>query len=152
MLNQRLERLAFLPPLLARLALGVVFVQSGWGKLHSLGRVTTYFTELGIPFASIQAPFVATIELVCGALLLVGLGTRLAALPLAGTMVVAIVTAQRAAIGGLGDLLGLLELSYLVLLVWLVIAGGGRASLDRLLVSRRSQRSSSAPRPAPAGA
>jgi len=119
-----LDRLSSLPPALARLALGIVFVQSGWGKLHSLERVTAYFQELGIPLASIQAPFVATIELVCGALLVVGLGTRLVALPLAGTMVVAILTAQRAAIGGLGDLFGLLEFAYLVILAWLIVAGG----------------------------
>ena len=145
----RIDKLSWLPPLLARLTLGVVFVQSGWGKLHSLERVTAYFVELGIPAASIQAPFVAATELFCGALLLLGLGTRLAAVPLAGTMVVAMLTAQRAHLGGL-ELFGLLELAYLSLLAWLVVAGGGVVSLDGL-ISRRTLRSSSS-RPLAPGA
>jgi len=75
----------------------------------------------------------------------------LAALPLAGTMVVAILTAQRAAIGGLGDLFGLLEFAYLVILAWLIVAGGGRWSVDQWILSRRSPRNSSA-QPSPRGA
>ena len=63
-------RLGFVPPLLARIVLGVVFVQSGWGKLHDLDRVVAFFTELGIPAPQIQAPFVAGTELVCGTLAL----------------------------------------------------------------------------------
>src|SRR5882672_10449969 len=88
------RRLAWLPPALARLALGVVFVQTGWGKLHSLDQVTAFFQSLGIPGAAVQAPFVAGVEFVGGLLLIAGLATRLAAVPLAGTMVVAILTAQ----------------------------------------------------------
>jgi len=37
-------RLTFLGPTLARLTLGVVFVGTGWGKLHSLDKVTGFFT------------------------------------------------------------------------------------------------------------
>src|SRR2546429_158435 len=43
------ERLSFLGPTLARLTLGVVFIGTGWGKLHGLDKVTDFFTELGIP-------------------------------------------------------------------------------------------------------
>ena len=35
-----------LPPLLARLVVGVVFATSGWGKIHDLAKGTAYFTEL----------------------------------------------------------------------------------------------------------
>jgi putative oxidoreductase len=120
------------PPLLARLTLGIVFVESGWGKLHALDRVTAFFTELGIPFPGLQAPFVAATELVCGLLLLVGLATRWAALPLAATMIVAVLTAQRAQIGGVGDLAGLVEVAYLALLAGLAVHGGGALSIDGL--------------------
>ena len=43
-------RLRFLPALLARAGLGIVFVQTGWGKLHALDQVTEFFRSLGIPF------------------------------------------------------------------------------------------------------
>jgi putative oxidoreductase len=137
------RRLAWLPPALARLALGVVFVQTGWGKLHSLAQVTEFFRSLGIPAASVQAPFVASVEFVGGLLLIVGLGTRVAALPLAGTMIVAILTAQLPHVHGLGDLLGLVETSYLIVFVWLAVAGPGALSLDHLLV-RRARRGAGA--------
>lgn len=125
--------LAFAPPLLARLVIGVVFTGSGWGKLHNLGQVTQYFASLGIPFPQLQAPFVSSVELVCGALVLVGLGTRFAAVPLIGTMVVALATALAPKIDGLGALFGLSEFLYIALLMQLAIGGAGAASLDRLI-------------------
>jgi putative oxidoreductase len=123
-------RLDFLPPLLARIVIGVVFMKSGWGKLHNLDQVTAFFTDLGIPAPQIQAPFVAGTELVCGALVLAGLATRLAAIPLIGTMVVAIATALWSNIDGPNALFGTVEFLYIVLLVGLVIGGGGRLALD----------------------
>jgi hypothetical protein len=44
------ESLGWLAPTLARLTLGMTFVGTGWGKLHSLPKVTEYFTSLNIPF------------------------------------------------------------------------------------------------------
>jgi putative oxidoreductase len=67
---------------------------------------------------------------------LVGLGTRLAALPLAFTMVVAILTAKRADINGLTALVGFEEWSYLVFFIWLAVAGAGPLSLDNLVWKR----------------
>jgi putative oxidoreductase len=126
------ERLSWLPPLLARVALGVVFVGSGWGKLHHLDKVSAYFADLGIPAPGFNALLAASAELVCGALLLVGLLTRLAAVPLIVTMAVAIVTAKRDDIHRLADLLGMQEFLFIVLCVWLGVAGGGALSLDGL--------------------
>jgi putative oxidoreductase len=127
------RRLAFLPPLLARFVIGVIFVGSGWGKLHHLDQVTQFFAGLGIPFPELQAPFVAFTELVCGALVLVGLATRLAALPLICTMIVALATALADEIDGLGSLFGLSEFLYIALLVGLVVGGAGALSLDRFV-------------------
>src|SRR2546421_417787 len=42
-------RLSWLPPTLARLAVGVVFAGTGWGKLHHLDKITSFFADLGIP-------------------------------------------------------------------------------------------------------
>lgn len=125
--------LAFLPPLLARLVLGIVFVPSGWGKLHDLDGVTEFFASLGIPFPALQAPFVSSVELVCGALVMVGFGARLAAVPLAATMVVALATAIWPEVEGLGDLVGRSELLYLLLCIQVAIAGPGTASADALV-------------------
>ena len=128
--------LSWLPPAAARLALGTVFVQSGWGKLHDLPRVAGYFESLGIPAPQLQAPFVAGVELAGGALLLAGLFTRVASAPLAATMAVALLTARRADLASASDLFGAVELLYLLLLGWLGAVGAGALSLDALLVRR----------------
>lgn len=130
------EKLDWLGPFVARFTLGVLFVSTGWGKVHSLAKVTAYFGELGIPFPGIQAPMVSFIELIGGALLVIGLASRLAALPLMGSMAVAILTAQRENVHGLPDLFGLVEWTYFALLLWVAIAGPGRVSLDHLLFAR----------------
>jgi uncharacterized membrane protein YphA (DoxX/SURF4 family) len=126
------ERLAFASPLLSRLVIGVVFTHSGWGKLHHLDEVARFFTSLGVPFPELQAPFVASVELGCGALVLAGLATRFAALPLIGTMVVALATALASRITGANALFGLAEFLYIVLLTQLAIGGAGPVSLDRI--------------------
>jgi len=125
------ERLAPASPLLARLVIGVVFTHSGWGKLHNLDQVASFFASLGVPFPELQAPFVAGAELVCGALVLFGLATRLAAIPLIGTMGVALATALAPKVSGVNALFGLSEFLYIVLLVQLAAGGAGPLSLDR---------------------
>lgn len=136
------QKLDWLAPLVARITLGVLFVSTGWGKVHNLAKVTAYFSELGIPFASVQAPMVSFIELIGGALLVIGLASRLAALPLMGSMAVAILTAQRENVHGLPDLFGLVEWTYFALLLWVAFAGPGKVSLDHPLFGRnRSHKS-----------
>lgn len=128
--------LSFIPPLIARIAVGWVFVEAGWGKLHNLENVTNYFRELGIPAPEIQAPMASVTELVCGALLMLGLFTRLAALPLIVVMCVAIWTAQHEYLTSAkswSDLFALSEFLYIALLTWLAVYGGGFLSADRLL-------------------
>jgi putative oxidoreductase len=141
------SKLAFLAPALIRITVGVVFIRTGWGKLQDLERVTGYFTELGIPAPALNAAVAAGTEFFGGLLILVGLGSRLVALPLAFVMVVAIATAKWAGLEAPLDLLGLEEWSYLVMFLVIAIAGPGALSLDAL-IERRFNR---APAPARVG-
>ena len=133
-----LDRFSWVGPLAVRLSLGAVFLGTGWGKLHNLGQVTSFFTELGIPFPAVQAPMVSGIELIGGTLILVGLFTRFAAVPLMGTMIVAILTAKRPEIDGIRSLLAFDEFLYFAGFLWLAVAGAGKASLDWLFFGRKS--------------
>ena len=130
------RRLGPLGPTLARLTVGLVFIGTGWGKLHTLPDVTEYFASLGIPMPGLNARVAASTEFFGGILVLVGLCTRLAVLPMAFTMVIAILTAKRGDLHGLTDLVGFEEWSYLVMFIWLAVAGAGPWSLDRLIAPR----------------
>ena len=129
----------WLSPTLARLTVGLVFFDSGWAKLHDLPKVTNYFADLGIPAPAFQARFASTAEFVCGGLLLLGLATRFAAVPLIIVMCVAIRTALWSQVEGLSTLVGLTEFAYIALLVWLATDGPGPFSLDHLIASARQR-------------
>ena len=75
--------------LVVRLYWGWQMMQTGWGKLGDLGKVTNYFTSLGIPLPALTAPFIAGLEFVGGILLAIGLGSRLISFLLACDMAVA---------------------------------------------------------------
>jgi len=130
------DSLTWLSPTLARLTVGLVFFQSGWGKLHSLDKVTEFFASLGLPMPGFQAGLASTAELVCGGLLLLGLVTRFAVVPLVITMCVAIRTALWGQVEGISSLVGLLEFAYIALLVFIGTHGPGPLSLDALLARR----------------
>jgi putative oxidoreductase len=144
------DKLAFAGPALARLTVGLVFIGTGWGKLNGLGDLTDFFASLHIPAPGFNARLAASTEFFGGILVLVGLGTRLVSLPLAFTMVVAILTAKRA---DLTALVGFEEWSYLVFFLWLAVAGAGPLSLDALVARFRRRQAGEAgfpkPRPRP---
>ena len=141
-LYARLECHEWIVRLAIRLGVGVMFFGSGLGKLGTLSGLTQFFRTLGIPAPEIMAPFVATTELVGGALIVVGLATRPAALMLCGVMAVATVTAAApekkitASWHGLLEFLYLPEVLLILLLLALVARGAGRASLDAVLGRR----------------
>ena len=130
---------SWLPPLFARIAVGWVFLWSGWGKLNALPFVTQNFREWGIPFPEIMTPFVSGVEFLGGLLLLLGLFTRVAAVPLVIVMIVAIISAKWGEVDSLATLLGFEEVLYMALFGWLAVAGPGPVSLDRLLQIWRAQ-------------
>jgi len=84
--------------LIIRLYWGYQFAITGFGKFMALGSIAAYFQSLGIPFPYFNATLTATVELLCGALLFLGLYTRIAVIPLFGVMFVAYLTAGRAAL------------------------------------------------------
>jgi putative oxidoreductase len=130
----------WLPPLVARIVCGWVFLWAGWGKLNFLPQVIENFRGWGIPYPEVLTPLVSGVEFAGGILLLVGLFTRLAAVPLVAVMVVAIIVAKYADIDSLETLLGFEEMSYLTLFLWLAVAGPGPLSLDWLLTRNRRDR------------
>jgi putative oxidoreductase len=130
--------LAFLAPLLTRITVGYAFFLTGRGKLANLDNFAGYLSDLGVPFATAQAPLLASLEYVGGICLVLGLLTRLMSLGLLGTMVGALVTAEGQSFidswSPTGDV-GPLDIDpwvFLLLLSWLVLFGPGPLSLDRL--------------------
>ena len=77
-------------PLIMRIVVGYTFMLAGWGKLTNLAQVTENFVGWGIPFPNILTPFVSGVECFGGAMLILGLFTRIPAAMLAVVMVVAI--------------------------------------------------------------
>lgn len=142
--------------ILVRLLVGLaVFVPEGIQKLifpEILG--AGRFEKIGIPFASIMGPFVGVVELICGALLVLGFLTRAAAIPVIVIMIVAIISTKIPIL--LGHEFGIFNLpkfarygfwsmmhesrtDFVMLLgsIYLLIVGGGRWSVDALIARKR---------------
>ncbi len=128
--------MSFLAPLATRLVLGLAFFQTGSGKWQHFDNTVAFFTDLGIPLPQANAAFVASLELFGGLALIAGLLTRLVALGLASTMVVALLTADKEAFlsswqsGSDAVPTDVTSFTYLLLLLWLLLHGPGRASVD----------------------
>jgi len=134
-----LKKIEWIGPLAVRLTVGLAFALNGWGKLHHLGSITELFESLGIPAAGAQAAMVSTIEFAGGLALIAGFGTRIAAALLVGVMTVATLTAQLPQVEHLWDLVHTIEVTYLVIFVWLVIHGAGAVSVDGRLARARHE-------------
>lgn len=131
---------AWAGPLIMRLVVGYTFMLAGWGKLNSLPQMIQNFTEWGIPLPHILTPFVSCVECFGGAMLILGLFTRIPAAMLAVVMVVAVKAAKWGDVDSLETLLGFEEATYFAAFMWLAIVGPGAASLDRLLVNAVGER------------
>ncbi|AUX27041.1 hypothetical protein SOCEGT47_076190 [Sorangium cellulosum] len=83
------------PTVLIRLAVGSVFLSEGIQKfLFAAERGAGRFARIGLPAPDVLGPLVGATEILCGSLVLLGLATRLAAMPLIATMLVAITTTK----------------------------------------------------------
>jgi putative oxidoreductase len=121
--------------LLIRVLVGWVFVSEGIQKFIfpaqlGIGR----FQQIGIPEAHFMAPLVGAIEIACGTLVLIGLFTRLAVIPLLAVILTAIVTTKLPMIvkNGVWSMLheARVDFSMLLGLLFLIITGAGAISLD----------------------
>ena len=81
--------------LLIRLAVGVIFLSEGIQKfLYADAQGVGRFAKIGIPAPEFFGPFVGVVEIVCGTMMLVGLFTRLMAIPLVIDMLVALASTK----------------------------------------------------------
>lgn len=121
--------------ILIRLAVGLIFLSEGIQKfLYPLDRGAGRFEKIGIPAPEFFGPFVGTLEIVCGILVLVGFYTRLAAIPLIIIMCVAISTTKIIELPekGFWEVAHSARTDFSMLLssLFLLITGGGKWSID----------------------
>jgi uncharacterized membrane protein YphA (DoxX/SURF4 family) len=121
---------------------GAVFLSEGLQKFITpektgVGR----FTKIGLPYPDILGPFVGGVEILCGALVLFGLFTRFAVIPLIIIMLVALTTTKYPILRaeGFWAVAHAMRTDWSMLLgsIFLLIAGSGGFSIDE----RRSPRS-----------
>src|SRR5260370_14753979 len=124
-----------------RLYWGWQFIQTGWGKLTDIGKVVQFFTELGIPAPALTASIVSALEFGGGLLLVLGLGSRLIALPLVINMLVAYAAADREGFFSIfsnpDKFTGAAPYTFLVPVLIVLIFGPCGGSLDALFAGRR---------------
>jgi putative oxidoreductase len=121
--------------LLVRIFWGWSFVQAGWGKWGqisdgNIANLVGFFSGLGIPFPTANVYLVASVELVGGVLLLVGLFSRLVSIPLMITMLVALFTAHWGDVASWSDLLSQSAFVHFMALLVIFSFGSGGLSLD----------------------
>jgi len=116
-----------------RIAMGVIFVIAGWQKFQAgMDAVTGSFVKMGIPAPGVAAPFIAALELVGGALLILGIATRWLGLLFAIQFVVATFYVKLP-VGWPG---ARLDLMLLVGGVLLFFAGPGHAAVDEVWLEK----------------
>ncbi len=126
------------PFLLAvRLYWGWQLVQSGWGKLHNLPKVTEFFTSLNLPMPAQTAVAISCVEFFGGIFLAVGLLSRLTALVLTVNMIMAYITADREALRSIfsdpDKFYAAAPYVFLIASLIILIFGPGKLCLDTLL-------------------
>lgn len=123
---------------LIRIAVGCVFLSEGIQKFINPAEVGAgRFAKIGLPNPEILAPFVGSFEIICGALVLLGLLTRFAVIPLIVIMLVALSTTKVPILldKGFWSMAHEARTDFAMLLgsVFLLIVGGGLWSVDSKL-------------------
>ena len=121
--------------LLLRILVGWVFLSEGIQKfLYPAALGPGRFAKIGIPFPQIMAPFVGVVEIVCGTLLILGLFTMLAVVPLLIDILVAIATTKVPMLFNQGFWAamheGRTDFCMFLGLIAIALLGAGRLSLD----------------------
>ena len=125
--------------IIIRLIVGAVFLSEGIQKfLFPVIRGAGRFEKIGLPSPEFLGIFVGSFETVCGALVLLGLLTRFASIPLIIIMFVAIVTTKAEVLSdkGFWEMLHGSRTDWAMLLgsIFLLIKGGGFWSLDKRMM------------------
>ncbi len=129
--------------LLVRLLVGMVFLSEGIQKfLYPATLGVGRFAKIGIPAPQFSAPFVGTVETVCGTLLIVGLLTRLAAIPLLINISLAIATTKVPLLIKSGFWAAMHEARTDICMflgsIFLIAVGAGSLSADAKIAARSS--------------
>ncbi|MBN8719402.1 MAG: DoxX family protein [Sediminibacterium magnilacihabitans] len=132
-----LEKSAAVPLLLLRLVLAYGFYGPAKMKWKDINSVIDWFGSIGIPAPVFNAYLAAGTEMLGVVLLVLGLGTRLIAIPLVITMLVAIKTVHWANGFEAADNGFEIPLYYTIMLLTLLVYGPGKWSVD-YLIRRRS--------------
>jgi putative oxidoreductase len=131
--------------LVIRLYWGWQLMQSGWGKLHNIGGVTEFFSSLGLPAPHFTALAISNLELFGGALLALGLGSRIIGLVLSVNMLMAYITADREALMSLfsdpGKFYNADPFTFLMASLLVFTLGAGSFSVDYLIQLKARHRS-----------
>lgn len=127
-----------LAPLLMRLYFGYFWLETGWAKLHNIDAFTQRFMGWGIPLPHLSAVVSAFTEFGGGLLLMLGLCTRLAMLPMIFNMLVAFFVVVIPQLNGFDSYFEIDEPLYALIFFWFLMAGPGRLSVDHLLFGRLS--------------
>ena len=125
-----------------RWAWGVQLFQAGIGKLFNIGTPIDYFTQLGIPFPVENAWLVAFTETFGGIFLVLGLLSRLTAIPLIINFIVAYITTEQDALHKLlsldtDDFFAAAPFLFLFAAIVVLAFGPGAFSLDYLIARKR---------------
>lgn len=127
---------SWLGPLVMRVVFGYFWLETGLAKVQHVDGFAERFAGWGIPFPLFSATLSAWTDLVGGALLILGLLTRVVCVPMIVNMVVALVLVVSRDLTGLDEYVETSELTYILIFFWLLMAGPGKASLDTLLARR----------------
>ena len=123
--------------LILRLYWGYDFTQTGLGKLNNLEGTTEFFASLNIPFPLFNAIAAGSTELICGILLMAGLGSRYFTLPLIVIMGVAYATDDREALMSIISepdvFIAATPFLHLLISVIIMVFGAGMFSVDGLI-------------------
>lgn len=129
----QINRLRGFPLLFIRLVLAYGFYVPAKLKWADVGGAIDWFKNLGIPAPAFNAYLVASTEAAGVILLILGLGTRIIAIPLMISMLVAIRTVHWVNGFEAGNNGFEIPLYYLLMLFVLLVYGGGKFSLDRVM-------------------
>ena len=123
--------------LFVRLYWGYQLIQSGWGKLHHLDKVTEFFTSLNLPMPAQTAVAISCLEFFGGIFLAIGLLSRLTSLALTINLIVAYITADREALFSIfsdpDKFYAAAPYTFLVASVIVLLFGPGKFAVDTLL-------------------